>query len=403
MILKVIFWTCIFFILYTYFGYTLLLFISAGIYRIFVKRKSQRGNVYEPAVCIMIPAYNEADCVVQKVRNTDDLDYPKEKLKIIWVTDGSTDSTVNLLSQYHDIIVLHNKERKGKAQAINRGLKKTDAPIVVFTDANTYLNRESIREMVRLFADEKTGCVTGEKRLSISGKQRAVSAGEGLYWQYESLIKRLESITGSVMGAVGELFAIRRELFDELSHDTLLDDFTISLQIACKGYHIKYSPFAWSIETSSASIHEEIKRKIRIAVGGLQTLSRMTRLLNPLKYGMLTWKYISHKVLRWTVVPFAFPLAFLTNLILIVHPEKQPLYCWLFLLQMVYYVFVLGGAVFQHKKTGLKAIFAPYYLFMMNYAVIRGLFQFLTGRYSVNWQKARRNVQISQSHDRNDN
>jgi cellulose synthase/poly-beta-1,6-N-acetylglucosamine synthase-like glycosyltransferase len=392
MILKVIFWICIFIILYTYIGYTLLLFISAGIYRLFAGRKPQGGNHYEPDVCIMIPAYNEADCVAEKVRNTYELDYPKGKLKIIWVTDGSTDNTVNLLSQYKGITIVNNKERKGKAQAINHGIKETDAPVVVFTDANTHISHAAIKEMVKLFADEKTGCVTGEKRISMAGKQRAVGAGEGLYWQYESLIKRLESKTGSVMGAVGELFAIRRELFDELSHDTLLDDFTISLQIACKGYHIKYSPLAWSTETSSASIHEEIKRKIRIAVGGLQSLSRMVRLLNPLRYGILTWKYISHKALRWTVVPFAFPLAFLTNLIMVVEPEKQPLYIWIFFLQIVFYVFVMAGAVFQHKKIGFKAIFTPYYLFIMNYAVVRGLFQFVTGRYSVNWQKARREV-----------
>jgi cellulose synthase/poly-beta-1,6-N-acetylglucosamine synthase-like glycosyltransferase len=223
-----------------------------------------------------------------------------------------------------------------------------------------------------------------------SGKQKAVGAGEGLYWQYESLIKRLESETGSVVGAVGEIFAIRSELYEEIKEDTLLDDFTISLRIVQKGYSVKYAPKALGTESASFSIAEEIKRKVRIATGGLQTLTRMTDLLNPFIYGLLSLKYISHKVLRWTLVPFSFPIVLMLNIVIMCSPYSGWLYSALFVVQCAFYLLVLAGGMMNNRKTGLRALFAPYYLFIMNYAVLKGFISFLTGNYSVNWQKAKR-------------
>lgn len=390
MSLKIIFWIFLFAILYAYIGYTLLLHLFSMARKIFGRRKPALPADYEPAVTLLIPAFNEADYVVAKVRNSAELNYPGEKLQIVWVTDGSTDNTSVLLNHYPGITIMHEKERRGKVHAMNRCMKTIDTPLVVFTDANTMLNREAIREIAGLFSDENTGCVTGEKRISGPDMQRAVDAGEGLYWKYESRIKRLESENGSVMGAVGELFAVRRELYLPVKEDTLLDDFTISMQILQKGYRIRYAPGAWGTETASLNIREEIKRKSRIAAGGVQALTRMTDLLNPFRFGRISFMYISHKVLRWTLVPFAFPLIFMLNLLIILQPGINATYIVLFILQCVYYLLVLTGAMLHSVRPGIRALFVPYYLFIMNYAVIKGFFQFLGGHYSVNWQKVKR-------------
>lgn len=390
MILKVLFWFFFGIIIYTYFGYTIILLIIAAINRLFHLHKRPLQEAFLPEVTLLVPAYNEDRFVIRKVNNTLELDYPKEKLKIIWIIDGTTDDTYNLLCRYPEITIMYERERRGKIHAMNRGMKAVNSPLVVFTDANTMLNKGAIREITRLFTDKRTGCVTGEKRISESELQKAVDAGEGLYWRYESLIKRLESETGSVMGAVGEIFAIRTELYREIKDDTLLDDFTISLMIARQGFRIKYAPHAIGIETASLSISEEIKRKIRIAIGGLQTLTRMTELLNPFRNCFLTFKYISHKVLRWTIVPFAFPIVFLLNLIILLTPFSTLLYTVFFILQCIFYLLALTGGMLHDVRIRMKTLFAPYYLFVMNYAIIAGFFSFIKGNYSVKWPKARR-------------
>jgi cellulose synthase/poly-beta-1,6-N-acetylglucosamine synthase-like glycosyltransferase len=390
MTLTILFWLFLSIILYTYIGYTLILLLLAGINRLFRVYKTITADDYLPDVTLLIPAYNEGRFVIEKVNNSLELDYPKEKLKIIWITDGTTDNSDELLCRYPEITVMHERERRGKIHAMNRGMKSVDTPLVIFTDANTMLNRRAIREITKLFADKRTGCVTGEKRISGSGWQKAVGAGEGLYWQYESLIKKLESETGSVMGAVGEIFAIRREFYNEVREDTLLDDFTISLHIIQQGHAIIYAPLAIGTETASLSIPEEIKRKVRIATGGLQALTRMTDLLNPFRYGLLSFKYFSHKVLRWTLVPFSFPIVFVLNFLILYAAVNSRIYTILFILQCIFYLLALAGGIMNNVKLGIRALFAPYYLFIMNYAVIKGFFRFITGNYSVKWQKVKR-------------
>jgi len=390
MIFKVLFWIFLLTILYTYIGYTSLLLIISLFRRIYGKREIPVIAGFEPEVTLLIPAFNEADYIISKVMNSLELNYPPDKLRIVWITDGSNDHTAELLGAFPEVMVMHEKERKGKVHAMNRAMKTISTPLAVFTDANTLLNPEAIREITVFFEDRETGCVTGEKRISGSGPEKAVSAGEGLYWKYESWIKRLESETGSVMGAVGELFAVRAELYEEVLEDTLLDDFTVSMKILKKGFRIRYAPNAWGTETASLNITEEIKRKTRIAAGGLQALTRMPDLLNPFRHGLTSWMYLSHKVLRWTLVPSAFPLVFILNLIVLSLPDPGHVYITLFLLQAAYYLFVLAGAILQNVRVRSKVLFAPYYLFIMNYAVLKGTFLFISGKYSVNWQKIKR-------------
>ncbi len=388
---RLLFWILLFIIIYAYLGYTLILLVMVFFKRLFVKNGKPLPGTYEPEVTLLVAAYNERECIENKIRNSLELNYPKDKLKLVWVTDGSDDGSPEMLGQYKNVTVLHEETRKGKINAMNRAVKFIKTPIIIFSDANTNLNRNSVREITDIFRDKSVGCVAGEKRIITLKKEKAVGAGEGMYWKYESVIKSLESQLNSVMGAAGELFAIRTELYDDVKEDTILDDFTISLEIAKKGYKIKYAPDAFASESGSLSIKEELKRKIRIASGGLQTLFRMTETLNIFKYGMLSFQYFSHKVLRWTLVPFSFIFVFILNLIIVFTRDANPdLYLYFLYGQLIFYLLILTGSLLSNMKIRLKILFVPYYMFIMNYAMINGIFRYISGNQSVKWEKSKR-------------
>ena len=262
---EIIFWALLFVIFYAYLGYGILLYAIIKIRRMLGLSKPVEANAgYEPEVTLFIAAYNEKDFVEAKMKNTRELEYPKEKLQVVWVTDGSDDGTPDELKKFEDVTVHHLPLRNGKIGAMNRGMQFVKTPITIFCDANTLLGRESIRRIVRLFSNPKVGCVSGEKRIFGKDQDSAAGAGEGLYWKYESTLKKWDAELYSVVGAAGELFAIRTELYREVEKDTLLDDFIISLRVAQEGYTIQYDPEAYAIETASANVKEELKRKVRI-------------------------------------------------------------------------------------------------------------------------------------------
>jgi len=391
--IKIIFWVLIFIVFYAYIGYGILLYFIISIKRFFAKSLKIVPLFNElPEVTLFIAAYNEKDFVETKLENSYNLDYPKDKLKIMWVTDGSDDGTPDLLRKYEDIIVLHEPARNGKISAMNRGFQYVTSPIVVFSDANTILGKESIREIVRLFSKPGVGCVSGEKRIFKKDKDSAAGAGEGIYWKYESKLKQWDAELYSVVGAAGELFAVRTELFQPVEPDTLLDDFIISLRIAMKGYTIQYSPKAYAMETSSSNVKEEMKRKIRIAAGGIQSVIRLYPLLNIFKYGVLSFQYISHRVLRWTLAPISLPLIFILNLILAnnVGLLSPSLYTILFWCQIVFYSSALTGWYLENKQLRVKILFIPYYFFIMNLSIYLGMKRYITRQQSVNWERAKR-------------
>ena len=234
--LKICFWVCLALVLYTYLGYGVVLYVLVVLKRIFKGKDlklSLSADNELPEVTLMICAYNEEDIVNIKMENTRQLNYPEEKLKVMWVTDGSSDGTNDRLSHYQDVTVVFKPEREGKTAALNHGIRSVKTPIVVMTDANTMLNADCIREIVRCLTDPKVGCVAGEKRVMSRQKGEAVAEGEGLYWKYESTLKRWDSELYSAMGAAGELCAIRTPLYQDMPKDTLLDDFILSRSPAC--------------------------------------------------------------------------------------------------------------------------------------------------------------------------
>lgn len=391
--LKIFFWVALFIIFYSYLGYGILLFAIIKIRRVFGLGKKFQGNEdYEPEVTLFVAAYNEKDYLHEKVSNSQSLNYPKEKVTQLWVTDGSNDGTPEILKEFPDVTVLHEPARNGKIAAMNRGMKYVKTPIVIFSDGNTNLGQESIQEIVRLFRNPKVGCVSGEKRIYAKEADSAAGAGEGMYWKYESQLKKWDAELYSVVGAAGELFAIRTELWQEVEKDTLLDDFMVSLRVAMQGFVIQYNPDAYAIENASANVKEELKRKIRISAGGIQSVVRLASLLNPFKYGTLSFQYISHRVLRWTLTPLLLLLIIPINLILAMNEGiwSLGLFSVLFWGQVLFYTAALLGWFLENRQIRLKILFIPYYFFIMNLSVFLGFRRYLKGSQSVNWERAER-------------
>jgi len=238
------------------------------------------------------------------------------------------------------------------------------------------------------------GCVAGRKSILRPGKSAAASSGEEVYWSYEASMKRLDAQLYSNVGAPGELFALRTELFEELEEDTLLDDLMLTLRAAMRGYRIQYAHRAVATETASADMREEMKRKVRIAAGSFQAMSRLWPLLNPFRHGWLSWQFFSRKFMRWFVVPPSLLLLFPLNLALALPPLRYQTaigaYDLLLAGQSLFYLAALLGGLAQDRPTRGRLFFVPYYLFMMNWAVFLGARRHWAGQQSVNWERARR-------------
>lgn len=387
--MEVLFWILVFIVFYAYLGYGILLFFLVRLKRLFTSsaRKTSHEPPYEPTVTLVVPAYNEEDFILKKVENCLQLDYPKDKFEIIFITDGSTDRTKELLEKDGRVKVLHEDRRAGKSAAENRAMKYVKSEIVVFCDANTLLNKEAIRELVKHYRDPKVGAVSGEKRIMTSEAEGASAAGEGLYWKYESALKKMDSEMLTIVGAAGELISFRTSLVEDLEEDTILDDFMQSMRIALKGYRVIYEPKAYAMETASADVKEELKRKVRICAGGWQSMSRLLPAFNLFKHPLLTFLYTSHRVLRWSIAAFSLPFIFVLNIFLL---DKGWIYQILFLGQVLFYLMAFVGWYLQSKKIKVKVLFVPYYFTMMNYAVFAGFLRWLKGSQKATWERARR-------------
>lgn len=389
-----LFWICLAVILYTYIGYAIVLFFLKS-----MKKEESLPNKFRftdknlPTVTFLVAAYNEQADIEEKIANSLAFNYPKDRISFFFVTDGSNDQTPSLIEQFPtskdiDLRLFHRPERKGKIAAVNRVMPMVKSDITIYSDANTNVNPDAILNIVRHYQDPKVGGVAGEKRIQLAKKEGASSAGEGLYWKYESTLKKWDSDLNSVVGAAGELFSIRTSLYEEPPQDSIVEDFYMTMRIASKGYKVAYEPQAYAIETASASVAEELKRKIRIAAGGFQSIVRLADLLNPMKHGLLSFQYISHRVLRWTLAPLA--LVLLLFLSIGLSAQYGGFYTLVLAAQLFFYTLAFIGFLLENRKIKSKVFFIPYYFCVMNYAVIRGLFRYLAGSQSVVWERAKR-------------
>lgn len=390
--LKIVFWTCIVLVVYTYIGYGLLLWVLVTLKRL-VSGKAAKPDLPAdealPDVTLMICAYNEQDVVEMKMENTHSLNYPKERLHVVWVTDGSTDNTNERLHTYPDVEVIFSPERKGKTAALNHGLSLVKTDITIMTDANTMVNPEAVREIVRCFQDPKVACVAGEKRVMARNEGQAAAEGEGLYWKYESTLKRLDSELYSAMGAAGELNAIRTHLYKPMPENALLDDFVMSMQMVDEGYKIAYTSDAYASEYGSASLAEESKRKRRIAAGGLQSSWWLRHMMNPLRNPIVAFQFVSHRVLRWSITPIALLMLIPVNAALVAM-NAGTLYTVTGVLQILFYVAAALGWILSRYGIKQKVLHAIYYFLFMNINVFRGMSYLQSHKGGGTWEKAKR-------------
>ena len=390
--LKILFWICLVICIYTYVGYGVLLYLLVLLKRM-VKGKPKQIELPEdsqlPDVAFMVCAYNEQDVVEMKMQNIHELNYPKDKLHVVWVTDGSSDNTNEYLKAYPEVEVIYSPERRGKTAALNHGLSMVTSDITVMTDANTMVNREAIREIVRCMQDPKVACVAGEKRVMSRHEGEIAAEGEGLYWKYESALKRLDSELYSAMGAAGELNAIRTHLYERMPETALLDDFVMSMRMVEQGYKIAYTSEAYAMEYGSANLEEESKRKRRIAAGGLQSSWWLRSMMNPFKNFMVAFQFVSHRVLRWSITPIAL-MALIPLNVALVMMKAGTVYTIIWILQILFYLTAFSGYLLEQHGHKNKLLYVPYYFLFMNINVFRGMHYLKTHQGGGTWEKAKR-------------
>jgi poly-beta-1,6-N-acetyl-D-glucosamine synthase len=377
-------------VFYCYIGYGILLLLLVKLKHLFSRGSPIKpANHFEPEVTLVVSAFDEADFIDQKIRNSLALDYPAGKLQWIFITDGSKDKTPDIIRNYPQIRLLHFPERKGKVAAMNRAIRFVKTPYTIFSDANTLLNTLCVREIVKHYTDAGVGGVAGEKKIISLERDKASGAGEGMYWKYESLLKKLDSALYSVVGAAGELFSLKTSLFHEAPEDTIIEDFVQSMKICMQGYVIRYEPNAYAIEHASATMQDEQKRKIRIAAGAFQAMFILKGLFNVFRYPVLSFQFISHRVLRWTLCPLCLALCLISNAWL-VYTRTGGFYLVFFLIQTVFYAAAFAGWILANRNLKNKILYIPYYFLFMNLSVFIGFYRWIRKKQSAVWEKAAR-------------
>jgi biofilm PGA synthesis N-glycosyltransferase PgaC len=372
-------------VFYNYGGYAVIAVVLSAFSR---KKKRVAGEAgVLPSVAFIVAAYNEEGLIREKIMNSLEQDYPREKIEFIFVTDGSSDRTPAIVADFPQVNLLHAPQRRGKSAAVNRAVAAASGEVLIFSDANTMLNKDAVRYIAIHYMDARVGGVAGEKKvISAASDAGEPGEGEGMYWKYESLLKKIDSDCYSVVGAAGELFSLRKELYSTLPENTILDDFVLSLRAAQRGFRIVYEPCAYAMEAPSFSYRDEQKRKVRIAAGGFQSIIMLKGLLLFWRHPRLSFLYISHRVLRWAVSPFCLILALVSNLALCFLTDSL-LFRISFGLQLAFYAMAL---IARYGRTNNKLFKIPYYFTFMNVSVILGFFRFLAGKQSAVWEKARR-------------
>jgi cellulose synthase/poly-beta-1,6-N-acetylglucosamine synthase-like glycosyltransferase len=377
------FWLCVAGIAYAYAIYPAVLWVLAKCFGSAADPPLRREEDL-PSVSLLIAAHNEAAVIQQRIENALKLDYPKDRLEIVVASDGSDDATVDIARQQGgaDVRVLDYPTRRGKAAVLNSAVKELRGAIVTLSDANTFTEAASLRRLASWFADPGVGVVCG--RLILSDPNSGKNA-DGVYWRYETFLKKMESRLGALLGSNGAIYAIRAELFPEIPAGTIVEDFVIPLLARLRsGCRIIYDPAAVAWEPSAPDIRGEFRRRVRIGAGDWQALTLLWPLLRP-DQGWIAFTFISHKLLRW-LGPFLLLGAIGLNLALI----GSAFYSHLAVAQAAGYVLALLGAIVPKGVLAWKPLRVANLFVTMNLALLLGFFRFIVGSHSGAWKPTQR-------------
>lgn len=388
LIAKVVFWVSLGLVIYPYVVYPLVLFLTYSVTQAWRDLRylgSPRNRRTEtpvasglPGVSLIVPAHNEEKGLPGKIENLRELDFPRDRLQVIFVSDGSEDGTneilQNLREDNYECILLG--DRKGKANALNQAVARASNEILVFCDAGTLFELDAIKNLVRHFSDPEVGAVCGAVRYEAGSDARQT---EGAYWKYESALRMMEARLGAILNASGCIYALRRECFSPIPPNTILEDFVIPMRARRLGFSVLYDPEAVAIEFPASSVSGEFTRRVRLAVGSFRALGDLVRV--PWK-GFTPFALISHKLLRWLVPFFAITLL-ASNVFLM----RSPTYRVALAAQLLFYCWAgLGFFFYQHMRR-VRYGLVPYFLFAMHLAFIVGFFRCLVGADRAVWQK----------------
>ena len=377
------FWTAAGLILYTYLGYPLLLWVLT------LGRRGERGSgpPEPPSVSLIVTAYNEQAVLRDKLDNTFALDYPAGRLQVVVVSDGSTDATDEIARSCEGrpgYVFLRQEPNAGKTAAQNAGVRVATGEVLVFSDANSMYAPDALRQLVARLTDD-VGCVCGELRYTNPARAGA-GEGEGYYWRYEQFLKRRESLLGALVGANGSIYALRRELFEELD-PRIISDFILPIRLRRRGHRVVYAPEAVAEEESGRGFSEELRRRRRIVARSLYGLWREAGVLNPFAHPLLAFQILSHKVVRW-LVPVLL-LALLGTGAAATAAEGEP-YRTLLAAQLVLYGLALAGGLFPRGCGRLGLFYLPAYFCAINIGALLGLLGALRGERHTVWKPVTR-------------
>ncbi|HLJ17354.1 MAG TPA: glycosyltransferase family 2 protein [Bryobacteraceae bacterium] len=382
------FWICLFLVVYTYLLYPGLLFLAYSIsqirrdWRHLTGRRDRRTLPLAPEnlprVSVIIPAHNEAANLPRTLANLRKLNYPKEQLEIVIVSDGSTDSTAEILASAADLSIntLFLDQRRGKSYALNQAVKQSGNDILIFSDASTLFAPDAIRMLVRHFADEKVGVVCGALEFDRTEESKRT---EGIYWRYESMLRLMEARLGATLTASGAIYAMRRACYHPLNPDTLLDDFVAPMNARKLGYQVLYDPEAKAIDFAAAGIGGEFTRRVRLAMGSFRALPGLIRTPMP---GFTLLAFLSHKFLRW-ILPFVLIVLLLSNLLLV---SKTP-YLIALAGQLFLYFWSSLAVIFNRRLSRLPFVLVGFFMLAMNVAFLVGFWRCFRNRQEGTWQQ----------------
>ncbi len=375
--MKVIFWLSSLFIIYTYIGYPLFIVIR----KMFISNHSRACLSELPKISVVIAAHNAEEYISRRVIDINRQNYPPEKLKIIVVSDGSTDRTVDELSNLScsNLEIIALPYNQGKAMALNAGIAASVGELVIFCDVRQKFHPDAIRHLSDTFADPDVGCVSGEL-FFLQDAESAIQAEIGAYWKYEKWVRKKESATGSVVGATGAIYAIRRKLYRPLPQGTLLDDVLTPMNIVAQGYLCLFNSKSIAYDVISKNVSQEWKRKVRTLAGNWQLLSLSPSLLIPWR-NPIWWRFLSHKIFR-LLVPLALVVNFLAGML-----AENILYRIATLLQLLFCAVALIGWLFPATREN-RFVNCTYFFIVMNAAAVAGFWKWVTGQCNTTWQPA---------------